>query len=280
MSKYTNTPHQTIEQICSTAQRRVAAGERAADVVSDLVEGYDLGWGSANAQAIEQAAGTYTPDDAPAPDKAARIAAYEAKREAKVERLEAAADAHSNTSNHLHDRAHKMAEVIPLGQPILVGHHSERGDRAYRGRISSTFEKAHEEHEKAQYYARRAASASSNRAIYSDDPAADDKLKAKIANAEQLQEIMKACNAAIRKHAKAGPAAQIAALVALGRPEAQAAELIKPDFCGRIGFADYQLTNNNANIRRMKERLQHVTTAHTRNPGRRRQCPLRRLPAR
>ena len=58
------------------------------------------------------------------------------------------------------------------------------------------------------------------------------------------------------------PEAQVAALVALGFPEARAALLLKPDDCGRIGFPDYALTNNNANIRRMKERLASVEKAH------------------
>ena len=28
--------------------------------------------------------------------------------------------------------------------------------------------------------------------------------------------------------------------------------MLTPDFCGRIGFVDYELTNNNAQIRRLK----------------------------
>jgi hypothetical protein len=54
------------------------------------------------------------------------------------------------------------------------------------------------------------------------------------------------------------PEAQVAALVALGFPEAVL--LLKPDACGRIGFADFELTNN-ANIRRMKTRLACVEKA-------------------
>lgn len=62
---------------------------------------------------------------------------------------------------------------------------------------------------------------------------------------------MRAANTAIRKHRAAGSDAQVAALVSLGFAEPIAKELLQPDFAGRIGFADYQLQNNNANIRRI-----------------------------
>jgi hypothetical protein len=98
--------------------------------------------------------------------------------------------------------------------------------------------------------------------IMSGDADAVERLTDEIAKAEELQRRMKEANAAIRKHKKAGAAAQVAALVALGYPEARAALLLKPDACGRIGFADFELTNNNANIRRMKARLSIVEKAH------------------
>ena len=44
---------------------------------------------------------------------------------------------------------------------------------------------------------------------------------------------------------------------------ATAQALLKPDFCGRIGFAGYQLTNNNANINRMKKRLESLENMPT-----------------
>jgi hypothetical protein len=95
--------------------------------------------------------------------------------------------------------------------------------------------------------------------IMADDSNATERLREKIAKAEKLQEQMKSANAAIRKHAKAGAPAQIVALVALGIPESAAAQLLVPDFAGRIGFPAYELTNNGANIRRMQGRLQAIT---------------------
>lgn len=97
--------------------------------------------------------------------------------------------------------------------------------------------------------------------IMASDADAIDRLESKIALAESFQERMKAANAAIRRHKKAGEQAQIAGLLLLGFSEAIARKLLQPDFCNRIGFADYELTNNGANIRRMKARLEQIICA-------------------
>ena len=67
---------------------------------------------------------------------------YEAKLEAKRERYEKKAEQLREEAERLHEHAHQMADVIPFGQPILVGHHSEGRDRRYRERIHNTFGKA------------------------------------------------------------------------------------------------------------------------------------------
>ena len=104
------------------------------------------------------------------------------------------------------------------------------------------------------------------RPIMAGDDDATERLAAKIAKAEQLQARMKDANAAIRRHARAGADAQVAALVVLGFTDGVARDLLKPDFCSRIGFADYQLKNNNADIRRMKERLAKVSRDQATEP--------------
>jgi hypothetical protein len=78
-------------------------------------------------------------------------------------------------------------------------------------------------------------------------------MKRDLAKAESRQIMMKEVNAIIRKHKT--DAARVSALVNYGIKESLAAELVKPDYCGRIGFASYQLTNNLANIKRMQERV-------------------------
>ena len=100
------------------------------------------------------------------------------------------------------------------------------------------------------------------RAIMSGDANAIDRLTVKIDAAERAQNQMKAANKAIRTNAKAGEARQVAALMELGFSEAQAVELLHPQFTYQgQGFASYSLTNNNANIRRMKERLEQISKA-------------------
>ena len=178
---------------------------------------------------------------------------YEQRQAARRERFAERAARLRREAETTGKRAREMASVIPFGQPILIGHHSERADRNYRKRIQRTHEKAGELAGKAEHYERRASTES--RAISSDDPDAVTKLRAKIEKAETTQEMMKAANRLVRK----GDVDALADLLDCSREKAEA--VVAPDFCGRRGFADYQLTNNSANIRRMKARIQTLGAA-------------------
>ena len=189
--------------------------------------------------------------------------AYELRQAMKRERLENAAERARTESDRLCKQARSMADVIPFGQPILVGHHSEKRDRRYRERINNTYGRSVEADKRAKTLESRAASVGTG-GISSDDPDAIDKLREKLAKIEAVQARMKAANAAIRKGKT--PEAKIANLVQLGFSEGIAAKVLKPDFCGRVGFPSYELTNNNANIKRIRGRIAQLEQASTAEP--------------
>ena len=85
-------------------------------------------------------------------------------------------------------------------------------------------------------------------------------LKKKIEQAEKLQEMMVEGNKIVRKKAEPGPGgiSKEQQLINLGFTEKRAREALKPDYMGRFGFPSYALTNNSANIRRMKERVKEL----------------------
>lgn len=178
---------------------------------------------------------------------------YEMRQEARRQRLEALAERYEREGNARYKRAREMADAIPFGQPILVGHHSEGRDRRYRGRITATYEKAFAATDKAKHYAQRAASVGSG-GISSDDPDAVVKLRAEIATLEALQNRMTAANKIIRRM-RSNPETCTLLLEAEGFARSQALALQQPDFAGRIGFAGYQLSNNSANMRRIRGRI-------------------------
>jgi hypothetical protein len=180
---------------------------------------------------------------------------YKERKQERIESYKERAKKAREESKSLWNESKEMASVIPFGQPILVGHHSEKSDRNYRDKIRRKTEKSIESIHKAEYYEEKARAAEKNISISSDDPESVKKLKAKITQAEKLQEAMKQANKIIRH--KITDEEKVRLLV--DRFEwidgSKAWKLLKPDFCNRVGFPGYELTNNNANIRRMKQRL-------------------------
>lgn len=95
----------------------------------------------------------------------------------------------------------------------------------------------------------------SNDMILSGDENAIEKLEEKLENLKSNQERMKSANKAIRmKDIAKGDGL----LKDLGYTEEQISNLRTPDYCGRVGYPDYLLRNNNANIRRLEGRLRNL----------------------
>lgn len=181
---------------------------------------------------------------------------YNAKRQERYERLLAAANRAKQEAEAKNKQAHSLASVIPFGQPILVGHYSERRDRNYRQRIENNFRKGYELYKQSQELQSRAESIANNDAIYSDDPSAVEQLQAKIDEAEKLQEMYKAVNAAYRRFVK-----NPASLDSADLPEEYKALIknFKPEWSKDQPIPSFRLSNNNANIRRLKQRAAQVS---------------------
>jgi hypothetical protein len=179
---------------------------------------------------------------------------FESQRAEKAARFRELAAKHENISTGRHLAARQRLGMIPLGQPILIGHHSEKRHRKDLTHIDERLAKAKEHHDKAEYFRRRAAAAESNRAIFSDDPDATEKLVDKIERLKQRQGAMKRANQLIRKADREG-------LADLGFSEETITRLFRQDYAGRVGFPNYALTNNSANIRRLEKRLAAIQNA-------------------
>lgn len=175
---------------------------------------------------------------------------YEAKQADRRERMAARAERLRAYAAAEFRKADLREEVsgIPMGQPILVGHHSEKRHRRALRRADDAMRRAIAAQRAAERLESALQHATTRPAISSDDPDAIEKLREKIEKAERDQEMFKAVNKLVRKKDRAG-------MAALGMSEKAIENAFTPDFCGRIGVPAYVLQNNNANIRRMKERI-------------------------
>ena len=191
-------------------------------------------------------------------EKTGNITAAEAKRRDRAGKYADRAAKTNQKANDLFRQADKISERFYMGQPILVGHHSERGARAAQNRMHNKMDAAISEDKKAEYYAQKAESAENNKSISSGDEDAIVKLKAKLETLSKIQERMKQANKVV-KAAKLSDTEKIAKLQEQGFSEAKAKNLLEKDFAGRVGFPPYALQNNNAEMSRLKKRIEELS---------------------
>ena len=114
---------------------------------------------------------------------------YEAKQLEKAERYEERSKRVERGAQMTLDGVRAERQMIPLGQPILVGHHSEKRHRNHLKRMDNRERRGWEEHNKATHYAEKAErikkNLETNAVISSDDPDAVEKLKAKLVKLEE-----------------------------------------------------------------------------------------------
>jgi len=182
------------------------------------------------------------------------MSSYEERKQARIDRYKDLAAKKKRESEEAYKASKSMVEHIPMGQPILVGHHSEKGHRNLLDRSWNKMGQSVKLGETSDYYADKAKAAESNTAISSDDPDALTKLRDKLTDLEETQEKMKAANKVV-KSKKLSEVEKVDGLKAQGYTEKEVLKILEPDFGGRVGFPSYLLTNNNGNMRRIKQRI-------------------------
>lgn len=161
--------------------------------------------------------------------------AYEEKKQTRIDRYRGRAEKARSEADTRRKAADGMSSAIPMGQPILIGHHSEKRHRRDVERIHSNMDKSIEAGDKAEYYENKASAAENNNAISSDDPEAITKLKEKLLDMEEKRKAYKEFNKKARKE-------------------------------GTDPLESWQLSNLGQNIRSIKQRIEHLKKLHEIQP--------------
>jgi len=177
------------------------------------------------------------------------------RKEARIARRLEWAAGRDQKAEQGFDRARRIADGIPLGQPILVGHHSERRHRRDLERIDSGMRQVVESAKMAEQHRSTAAEIGRqlDRSVFSDDADALEALEARIAEHEATRARMKEVNRLYKKGDAAG-------LEALGlNLEALRAKLAEAGpYWGKAPHLPYELSNLGGRIAADRKRLELI----------------------
>lgn len=194
---------------------------------------------------------------------------FEERQESRKDRLLERAARAEDKAKAATDAANRVASAIPMGQPILVGHHSEKRHRRDLQRIDDGYRKAVEKSKEADDLRRRAERVGSA-GISSDDPDAKELLEEKLRKLEAKQENRRAVNVAWRRAGRPDPktsdgwepvATELGVSVAAINEIRLEMAILRTYQPSAPPFPAYTFSNGNAEIRRLKARLAELEVA-------------------
>lgn len=194
-----------------------------------------------------------------------KIQEYKERKEKKINYYKSKAEQKKKQAQDRFDKANEITRFIPPGQPILVGHHSEKKHRRAIAKIDVNMTKANSALRTAEYYEKKAKTIEENKAISSDDPEAIKKMKKKIAGLEEIKELMKAANKIWKRNKT---------LEGWELPEKnkhllkEASWNIKESW-EKKPFPPFSIKNLGANINRCKKRLKELQSLEERTTSER-----------
>ena len=205
---------------------------------------------------------------------------YREKRERRAARREDWAASRRAKQGASFAAAERLASQIPLGQPILVGHHSERHARRDAERIQTGMTRGVEHGKMAAHHGQAADTIRQqlDQSIYRDDVDAVERLEEKLAGLEGERDRTKEINTWLQKNRKrhgftagrlpgwTSSEDEVRRVAALFAECSQAIELTTEERdrlmhaleMRRIGMPGYVLSNLGGNISRARQRLEEA----------------------
>jgi hypothetical protein len=182
--------------------------------------------------------------------------------EKRLERRREWADGARAKAASAHRAAYRAVDGIPPGQPILVGHHSERGHRRALERADQAMRRGIERGEMAARHSSKAANLERalERTVFSDDGDALEKLEERIAEREAERDRIKRYNATARKAAKKGEPHGDLSILSEEQREDLATLLRVCPYQVRPGgaFPAYKLSNLSGRIKADRDRMAQI----------------------
>lgn len=185
--------------------------------------------------------------------------------EARLTKRQQWANARATKSSAGFARARTSVEHIPPGQPILVGHYSEKHHRRDLARYDQAMAQATADHQIAAHHTSKAGGLAQQleRSIFADDADAISRLEAKVAEEEATVAHWKKINTAYRKAKGAEGWGD-----ALGL-----AREVQARLAGNVGrytwitapIEAYQFSNARTRIRQAKGRIKSIRAQHARH---------------
>ncbi len=184
---------------------------------------------------------------------------YHERKEARISKYQELAEKNKKASVQAYEASNDTVKHIPMGQPILVGHYSEKMHRNTLKRSWNQMEKSVELGNKSDYYSEKAKAAENNTAISSDDPDAIEKLKEKLNKLIEKQEFMKSVNKVCRSKKLSDSEIKEKLKDDFNLKDDSITSLLNPRYSfEKKGFPPYSLTNNNGRIKQVRDRIKRL----------------------
>lgn len=111
----------------------------------------------------------------------------------RAERFENYSSKRAGDAKRAADRADSLAGVVPFGQPILIGHHSQRKAEKLRDKIQSATRQAVNFYDQSEYWSNRSAGVLSNAASKSNPRTRINRIKGLESDKRKQEKNVKEC---------------------------------------------------------------------------------------